>query len=133
MIIDKDNYIKTLRENYKRHFVAINGKKTELLTNHLFDIIKYLNLDTIAINAGLTDKMHPLCVVQYFEENGVNLPEPVIAFIWSWDGPWAYIHYINHPEKDTTDIVALELLESTAKVRLFQPIKQDARAFHKAV
>jgi len=133
MTIDKDNYIKILRENYKRYFALINGKKTELLTNHLFDITKQLNLDTIAINAGLTDKMYPLCVVQYFEENEETLPEPVIAFIWSWDGPWAYIHYINHPEKDTTDIVALELLESVAKVRLFQPIKQVTRAFQKAI
>ena len=115
MLVNLENdYKNILKEKYKRYIIDINGVKTDIYTNHLFDIVKKVDLNQIAINAGLIDSMNPLCIVQYFVEDENGKTEPVIAFVWSWAGPWAFVYKVNKPEESSTDTLFIEYFEKAA-------------------
>ncbi len=91
----KTEFMEVLTKGYKKYTIKVNGNDVDLFTNHYDDIVSNIDLDSIVINEGLKGKTKPIAIVQYFtvapwEYN----PIPMIAFIWSWGGPWAYIHNI---------------------------------------
>ena len=112
--IAEKQYERVLKNNYKKYNIEINGVSTGVYTNHLFDIVKNVDLSGIALSAGLTGDMKPLCLINYFITASDGSMEPVIAFIWSWSGPWAYIYNIKKPDKSNTDAVFLDQLELVA-------------------
>lgn len=87
----KRQFMDVLMSNYEMHTINIGGRDVPIFSRHFNDIMANFDYQKIIRENGLTGHTKPQAIVQYFipvENQNV----PVVAFIWSWGGPWAYVH-----------------------------------------
>ena len=110
-------FIEMLNSNCKSYEITLNGKPVIFYTNNKSIIDDYVNLQSICSEEGLRGKTQPKVVVQYvlrtYGETFV-----MIAFIWSWGGPWAFVYNCNDTNCSESGSIQLSTVQSGCKVIL---------------
>lgn len=113
----KSLFMSILAKGYKKYIVSINNNDVELYTNHYDELMNSINLDDIAKENGLKGKMKPTAIIQYFTIAPWDSKLiPMVAFVWSWGGPWAYIYNINYPELSESGSVPLNRVAQSIEI-----------------
>lgn len=100
-----------LLANYPTVKITVNNKEIDVYSYNLKEILA-LGLGAIIAKEGLSGKTFPVAIVQYNTfipwTNNVG---PMIAFIWSWGGPWAFIYNVQFPDCSESGSVPLNRLK----------------------
>ena len=100
---------------YASNKIKINGKEIPVYSNYFDDLMNIVDIEKIIKDNKLTGKCSPLAIVQYFTIapwDGMVIP--MIAFIWSWGGPWAYVYNIKFPELSESGSVSYDRILDSA-------------------
>lgn len=77
-----------------------------------------IDFEKIISDAKLKGKTKPIAIIQYATVlPGTNTLIPMIAFVWSWGGPWAYIYNPQFPSWSEAGSVPLQRLQQFAGFR----------------
>ena len=105
----KKEVLQLLRK-YPNTIVNINSKDIPVYSYNLQELSN-INLEDILKKEKLSGKTFPVAIVQYNTfipwTNNVG---PMIAFIWSWGGPWAFIYNVQFPDCSESGSVPLHRL-----------------------
>lgn len=111
----KKEVMDILQMGYSKTITKINGVDVEVYCAH--KEFEHFNFDEVAKREGLKGKTKPVCIIQYFTvAPWAGRVIPMIAFIWSWGGPWAYVYNINYPELSESGSVPMERLRQSANI-----------------
>lgn len=104
------NIAMQILKEYPTQKININNKEVDVYSFNMQETINS-NLKQIIETNSLKGKTFPIAIVQY----NTYIPwthdiGPMIAFIWSWGGPWAYIHNVQFPDCSESGSVPLNRL-----------------------
>lgn len=101
------NIAMQILKDYPSQSILINNKEISVYSFNMQDTLN-IGLEQIIKENGLKGKTFPIAIVQYNTYiPWTNNVGPMVAFIWSWGGPWAYIHNIQFPDCSESGSVPL--------------------------
>ena len=111
----------------EEHFVAINGIQVPVYSKNFPLLVNTINLQEIVRNEHLSGKTKPVAIIQYGTINPMDMSIiPMVAFVWSWGGPWAFIYNIQYPSWSESGSVPLHRVSQFAG-RLFNSTEFTVR------
>lgn len=115
----KKEYISILEKISKEYKVVINNTEIPLYTVNKDYLLCNIDLQQVANHAGLKGKTKPIAIVQYGTINPMDgTILPLIAFIWSWGGPWAFVYNIQYPSWSESGSVPYNRIKQFAGYKL---------------
>lgn len=98
-------------QNYPNSVINVDGKEIPVYSYNLQEI-GHIDLHSIIKEEKLSGKTFPVAIIQY----NTYIPwtdniGPMIAFIWSWGGPWAFIYNVQFPDYSESGSVPLRRLK----------------------
>lgn len=98
-----------LESKCRKSIITFNKSDIPIYTVNEQFLFRSVDLARIIKEERLTGKTKPVAIIQYatiypgVDESKLfyNLKDsdimPMIAFVWSWGGPWAYIYNVQYP------------------------------------
>ena len=116
----KKQFMDILMSKYEMRTLELGNRAVPVFSRHFNDIMKDFDYEKIIKSEHLTGKVKPVAIVQYFVyvhgDNEMDSYVPLVAFIWSWGGPWAYVHNMKWPECSESGSVNIQLIKWSANL-----------------
>lgn len=83
-----------------------------LYTDNIESLLNNVDIARIIEENGLKGKTKPIAIIQYVTYiPWIDNIGPMLAFVWSWGGPWAFIYNIRFPDCSETGSLPLNRLK----------------------
>ena len=105
----KKEFMDVLGHRSLEYKITVGSNQIPLYTVNKDILTANVDIQSIIKCAKLSGKTKPIAIIQYAipypgTEQSYALPIinedqllPMLAFIWSWGGPWAYVYNIQYP------------------------------------
>ena len=115
----KKQFMDVLDKVSKEYMLKLPDYEIPIYTVNKNAILRNVDIPSIIKSEGLKGKTKPIAIIQYaLEIPWTGNMGPMLAFVFSWGGPWAYVYNVQFPNCSEYGSVGLYLIKGSAGLRL---------------